>query len=66
MSKIVWITHGGERTKGKRVEVNTLDDIIRLMRPGEDEITIYTFSEYLNEHLRKIGQKPVDYEVILT
>jgi hypothetical protein len=66
MEKEAWVTHGGERTKGQRVVIKELDDIIKLMRPGEDQITIYTFSEYLNEHLKKIGQKPVDWEVILT
>jgi len=65
MKKTAWVTHG-KGQGGQRVEIETLEDITKLMRPGEDQIIIFTFSEYLNVYLKKIGQKPVDWEVILT
>jgi hypothetical protein len=65
MKKTAWVTHD-RRQGGQRVEIETLEDITKLMRPGEDQIIIFTFSDLLNEYLKKIGEDPVDWEVILS
>lgn len=66
MSKAVWVEHGSRRRDGRRVTINTVDDLARLLEGGEDQITIFTFAEFLNAHLKTQGKDPVEWEVIVS